>query len=140
MQIGERLRCLREHKNLAQEEVAQRAGLVQRYISRVENGHAVPKLETLEKWARAMQVPLYVLFYEEKPPRVSERLAMQRTDWASSGKGARYLAKLRHVLGRLSQSDLELFISVVQRVGSKEFRRPRAKREPLSKKNVTQHP
>jgi transcriptional regulator with XRE-family HTH domain len=76
MQIGERLRCLREHKNLTQEEVAQRAGLVQRYISRVENGHAVPKLETLEKWARAMQVPLYVLFYEEKPPRVNERLAM----------------------------------------------------------------
>jgi|GEM_PF-6718327 len=51
MQIGERLRCLREHKNLTQDEVAQRAGLVQRYIPRVENGHAVPRLETLEKWA-----------------------------------------------------------------------------------------
>ena len=117
MQIGERLRCLREHKNLTQNEVAQRAGLVQRYISRVENGHAVPKLETLEKWARAMQVPLYVFFYEEKSPRICERLAMRRIDWASSGKGARYLGKLRHALGRLSQSDLKLFISVVQRVG-----------------------
>jgi transcriptional regulator with XRE-family HTH domain len=49
MQIGERLRCLREHENLTQDVVAQRAGLAQRYISRVENGHTVPKLETLEK-------------------------------------------------------------------------------------------
>jgi transcriptional regulator with XRE-family HTH domain len=120
MQIGERLRCLREHSNLTQEVVAQRAGLVQRYISRVENGHAVPKLETLEKWARAMQVPLYVFSYEEKPPKVSERLAMHHTNWASRGKGASYLRKLRHALGQLSQSDLELFISVVRWVGSKE--------------------
>ncbi len=123
MQIGERLRCLREHNNLTQDEVAQRAGLVQRYISRVENGHAVPKLETLEKWARAMQVPLYVLFHETRNPKMSKRLTSRRIDWASSGKGARYLGKLRHVLGRLSQRDLELFISVVRRVGLKEYRR-----------------
>ncbi|MGA2607742.1 MAG: helix-turn-helix transcriptional regulator [Terriglobia bacterium] len=123
MQIGERLRCLREHENLTQDEVALRAGLVQRYIPRIENGHAVPKLETLEKWARAMQVPLYVFFYETKTPKISKRLTSRRIDWASSGEGARYLGKLCHALGRLSQSDLDLFISVVQRVGSKEYRR-----------------
>jgi len=123
MQIGERLRCLREYRNLSQDEVARRTGLVQRYISWIENGHAVPKLETLEKWVRAMQVPLYVFFYEENPPTMSARLARQPTDWASSGKGTRYLETLRHALGRLSQSDRELFISVVQRLGSKERKR-----------------
>jgi DNA-binding XRE family transcriptional regulator len=65
MQIGERLRCLREYRNLSQDEVARRTGLVQRYVSRIENGHVVPKLETLEKWVRAMQVPLCVFFYDE---------------------------------------------------------------------------
>ena len=60
--------------------MARRTGLVQRYISWIENGHAVPKLETLEKWVRAMQVPLYVLFYEENCPKVSERLAGGPTD------------------------------------------------------------
>jgi DNA-binding XRE family transcriptional regulator len=65
MQIGERLRCLRKHRNLSQDEVARRTGLVQRYISWMENSHAVPKLETLEKCVRAIQVPLCVFFYDE---------------------------------------------------------------------------
>jgi transcriptional regulator with XRE-family HTH domain len=68
MQIRKRLHCLREHKNLAQDDVAQRAGLVQRYISGVEKGHVVPKLETLEKWASAMQVPLHVRFLRQDLP------------------------------------------------------------------------
>jgi transcriptional regulator with XRE-family HTH domain len=39
------------------------------YISRVENGHTVPAVETLEKLARTLEVPLYALFYEgEEPP------------------------------------------------------------------------
>jgi hypothetical protein len=67
-----------------------------------------------------MQVSLCVFSTRENLPQVSERVATQRTDWASSRKEARYLGKLCHLLGQLSQSDLELFISVVQRVGSKE--------------------
>jgi len=63
-----------------QDEVAQRTGLVQRYISRAENDHAVPKLETLEKWARSMQVSWYV-FSMRKTPIVTQAGYLQ--SWGS---------------------------------------------------------
>ena len=71
MLIGERLRALREAKKLSQGDVEERSGLKRSYISRVEHGHTVPSVETLEKLARALEVPLYQLFYEgEKPPKL----------------------------------------------------------------------
>jgi len=71
MIIGERLRELREHKKLSQGDIEKRTGLLRCYISRVENGHTVPAIETLEKLARAMEIPLYQLFYDsEEPPKV----------------------------------------------------------------------
>ena len=60
--IGDRLRALREDKKLSQGDIEKRTGLLRCYISRVENGHTVPAIETLEKMARALEVPLYQLF------------------------------------------------------------------------------
>lgn len=69
MVIADRLKALREQKNMSQGDIEKRTGLLRCYISRVENGHTVPAIETLEKMARAMEVPMYVLFYDgEKPP------------------------------------------------------------------------
>ena len=64
MIIGDRLRKLREEKKLSQGDIESRSGLLRCYISRVENGHTVPAVETLEKLARALEIPLYKLFYE----------------------------------------------------------------------------
>jgi len=64
MVIADRLKALREQKNLSQGDIEERSGLLRCYISRVENGHTVPAIETLEKLTRAMEVPLYQLFYE----------------------------------------------------------------------------
>lgn len=66
MIIGERLRQLREAKNLSQGEVEKRTGLLRCYTSRVENGHTVPSIETLEKYAHAMGIPLYEIFREDR--------------------------------------------------------------------------
>jgi len=69
MIIGDRLREMREGKKLSQGDIEKRTGLLRCYISRVENGHTVPAIETLEKLARALEVPLYQLFYDgEEPP------------------------------------------------------------------------
>ena len=80
MIIGDRLRALREEQNLSQRDIEKRTGLHRCYLSRVENGHTVPSLETLEKLARAFVVPLYKLFYdgdaartENLPKRISTR-------------------------------------------------------------------
>ena len=73
------------------------------YISRVENGHTVPTIETLEKLARAFEVPMYQLFYEgEEPPKLPNLVKRKSSDeiaWGSVGKDARYLGKLRRLLG-----------------------------------------
>jgi len=71
MVIGERIREVREQKNLSQGDIEKRTGLLRCYISRVENGHTVSAVETLEKMARALDLPLYQLFYEgENPPKL----------------------------------------------------------------------
>ena len=59
MIIGDRIRALREAKKLSQGNIEKRSGLKRAYISRVENGHTVPSVETLEKLACALEVPLY---------------------------------------------------------------------------------
>src|SRR5258707_15226904 len=102
MIIGDRLRVLREDKKLSQGDVEKRTGLLRCYISRVENGHTVPAVETLEKLARAFEVPLYQLFYEgDEPPKLPNLLKQKSSNedaWGSSGKDARFLTKLRRVL------------------------------------------
>jgi transcriptional regulator with XRE-family HTH domain len=57
MVIGDRLKTLRETKDLSQGDIEKRTGLLRCYVSRVENGHTVPSVETLEKFARALEVP-----------------------------------------------------------------------------------
>ena len=66
MHIAGRLRRLREAKSLSQGEIEKRTGLLRCYISRVANGHTVPAIETLEKICRALEVPMYQVFYKQK--------------------------------------------------------------------------
>jgi transcriptional regulator with XRE-family HTH domain len=64
MEIGKRLREVRELSGLSQGDIERSTGLLRCYVSRVENGHTVPSLDTLEKLAYALKVPLYKFFYE----------------------------------------------------------------------------
>ena len=68
MIIGERLRALREEKKFSQGEIENRTGLLRCYISRVENGHTVPAVEALEKFARALEVCRVSSFAEIERP------------------------------------------------------------------------
>jgi transcriptional regulator with XRE-family HTH domain len=66
MVIGEKLKTLRAQKNLSQGDIEKRTGLLRCYISRIENGHTVPSVDTLEKLARALEVPMYRLFIDDE--------------------------------------------------------------------------
>src|SRR6202045_3624935 len=90
MVICDRLRELRESKNLSQGDIEKRTGLLRCYISRVENGHTVPAVETLEKFARALEVPLYELFYDGNKPPKPPKLPKGKTanEWGTKGKDA----------------------------------------------------
>jgi len=120
MVIADRLRALREQKNLSQGDIEKRTGLLRCYISRVENGHTVPAIETLEKLARAMEVPLYQLFYDgeepPKPPTLPRRKTGDDTLWGSSGKNARTLDRFRRLLKQADESDRKLLLFMAQKL------------------------
>jgi transcriptional regulator with XRE-family HTH domain len=120
MVIGDRLRELREQKKLSQGDVEKRTGLLRCYISRVENGHTVPAVPTLEKLARAFEVPMYQLFYDgQVPPKVPNLVARKSSDddaWGSSGKDAKYVSKLRRLLGKAKESDRKLILHTLQKM------------------------
>ena len=118
--IGERLRALREEKKFSQGEIEKRTGLLRAYVSRVENGHTVPAVETLEKFARALEVPMYQLFYDsEEPPKLPNILKRKSADdiaWGSTGKDARWLYKFRRILRRTEESDRKILMFMAQKM------------------------
>src|SRR6202048_5255997 len=123
MVIGDRLRHVREEKKLSQGDIEKRTGLLRCYISRVENGHTVPAIETLEKLARAMEVPLYQLFYDgEGPPALPNRPKGKSADdiaWGSTGKEARFLGRFRRLLGCIEEGDRRLLLYMAQKMASR---------------------
>jgi transcriptional regulator with XRE-family HTH domain len=120
MIIGDRLRALREEKKFSQGDIEKRTGLLRCYISRVENGHTVPAIETLEKMARALEVPLYQLFYdgEEPPvlPNLPKRKSADEIVCGSAGKEARLLNKFRRLMGRIEEDDRRLLLYMAQKM------------------------
>ena len=118
MVIGDRLKTLRESKDLSQGDIEKRTGLLRCYISRVENGHTVPAVSTLEKMARALEVPMYQLFHDGQAA-ASVRGFKHPEDgeaWGSTGRDADYLAKLCGLLPKLNEKDKKLLLQVAQKV------------------------
>jgi transcriptional regulator with XRE-family HTH domain len=128
--IGDRLRELREGKKLSQGDIEKRTGLLRCYISRVENGHTVPAIETLEKLARALEIPLYQLFYEgDEPPKLPNLLKRKTSDdiaFGGSGKQATYLHKLRKCLSKAAEPDRKLIMHMAQKMATGRNRRASA--------------
>lgn len=124
MVIGERLRALREEKQLSQGDIEKKTGLLRCYVSRVENDHTIPAVETLEKFARALEVPMYQLFYDgEEPPQLPNLLKRKSADdiaWGNSGKDARMLAKFCRLFGRMKDVDLGLVLFMAQKMAKRK--------------------
>jgi transcriptional regulator with XRE-family HTH domain len=127
MIIGDRLHALREEKKFSQGDIEKKSGLLRCYISRVEHGHTVPALETLEKFARALDVPMYQLFYEgEEPPKLPNLPRLKTGDdiaWDSKGKDARLLAKFCRLFNRMGEDDLGTVLFVAQKMARRKVGR-----------------
>jgi transcriptional regulator with XRE-family HTH domain len=124
MIIGERLRALREQKNFSQGDIEEKTGLLRCYVSRVENGRTVPAVETLEKFARALEIPMYKLFYEsEEPLKLPNLLNRKSADdilWGNSGKDAHMLAKFCRLFGRMEAGDFGLLLFMAQKMAKRK--------------------
>ena len=121
MIVGDRLRTLREAKNLSQGDIEERTGLLRCYVSRVENGHTVPSLETLERFARALDVQLYQLMYDgDKPPAPPRPKPEGAKDsWEASRKGSNLMNKLTPLLAKMSSQDRNLMLFLAGKAAGK---------------------
>lgn len=122
MLVGNHLKRLREAKNLSQGDIEKRAGLLRCYVSRVENGHTVPSVGTLEKFALALKVPLYQLVYDgEEPPVPPQIRNSNRAEdlWASSPTGSRLMQKLLPLLAKMNSSDRKLVLLLAGKTSKK---------------------
>ncbi len=124
MVIGTRLRKLREDRDLSQGDIEKRTGLLRCYISRVENGHTVPSIETLGRLSTALEIPLYQLFYEgdEPPPlpnlskrKTAEELALD----PEQEKDLRFSEKVRRLVSRINDKDRQLLLYMAQKLASR---------------------
>lgn len=128
MSIGQRIRHLRDQKGLSQGDIERRTGMLRGYISRVEHGHTVPSIETLERFAGALDVPLYQLFYigseDESLPAASggrpratlEELAQ---DSGAEGSDARFLLQLKGLVGQIVESDRAFLLDCARKLANR---------------------
>jgi transcriptional regulator with XRE-family HTH domain len=110
MNIGKRLQSLRLAKGQSQGEIERRTGLLRCYLSRVENGHTLPNLETLKKWAEALDIELSGLFSEDdgKPSLAAPMEGEQLHDLGEKDLVTVYLS--------LSRPDRSLLLSVARKM------------------------
>jgi transcriptional regulator with XRE-family HTH domain len=124
MVIGTRLKKLREDRALSQGDIEKRTGLLRCYISRVENGHTVPSLETMERLAAALEIPLYQLFYEGDAEPVLPNLSKRRTTEelvldAEQEKEVRFYEKVKRLLTKIDEKDRQLLLYMAQKLASR---------------------
>ena len=137
MIIGERLRALREYKALSQVDMEKRTGLFRYYISRVENGHTIPTLETLTRFARALEVPVFHLVYEEdgpyQPPVLPGSTSSQEFSANLSKRDLHLLEQLNILFSRLRGRDRELLFALARRMIKRVTRRSQSSEKTKSK-------
>ena len=112
MNIGETIRNFRLQKGMSQGDIEKRTGLLRCYLSRVENGHTIPSLDTLAKIATAMEVPLAQFFHEgtgDNGSRAVPHLAEEEV---------RFLTQIRRYSASLNDSDRKLVIAMVKKMAS----------------------
>jgi transcriptional regulator with XRE-family HTH domain len=119
MVIGERLKDLREQKKMSQGDVEKRTGLLRCYISRVENGHTVPSVETLEKMARALEIPTYRLFTDDahvEKPNIPLQNAPSRAIMTKRDREIQAFAKL---FSRMDDKKLGLLFHMASKMANR---------------------
>ena len=115
MKIGITIRGYRLQKGLSQGDIEKRTGLLRCYLSRVENGHTVPSLDTLAKIAQALDIPLAQLFAEDSLGR--EMNTQKLTD-----DELRFLTQIRRYATNLNDSDRKLLLAMVKKFAATAVR------------------
>src|SRR6202162_1062349 len=108
MKIGITIRGYRLQKGMSQGDIEKRTGLLRCYLSRVENGHTVPSLETLQKIARALDLQLSQFFAEDTVSKEMSTLRLSEDE-------IRFLTQIQRYSAHLSESDRRLLLAMVRK-------------------------
>jgi len=113
MNIGETIRNFRLQKGMSQGDIEKRTGLLRCYLSRVENGHTIPSLDTLAKIAAAMDVPLAGFFADGNGNGDANRQVPQLSE-----DEVRFLTQIRRYSSGLNDSDRKLVLAMVKKMAA----------------------
>jgi transcriptional regulator with XRE-family HTH domain len=108
MKIGTTIRAYRLQKGLSQGDIEKKTGLLRCYLSRVENGHTVPSLETLAKIAQALDLSIAQFFADDS-------LGRQLNTQKLSDEELRFLTQIRRYSSNLNDSDRKLLLAMVKK-------------------------
>ncbi|HTX76469.1 MAG TPA: helix-turn-helix transcriptional regulator [Terracidiphilus sp.] len=108
MKIGTVIRAHRLQRGLSQGDIEKKTGLLRCYLSRVENGHTVPSLDTLSKIALALDVPIAQFFAEDGANR---QIHAQKL----SDDELKFLTQIRRYSSNLNDSDRKLLLAMVRK-------------------------
>ena len=118
MVIGERLKAIRESKNMSQGDVEKKTGLLRCYLSRCENGHTIPSLDTLEKWSKALDITMSQLFAENgEPAKVLPALKNNQT--RLSRTATNHLRRVGSAFARMRPRDIVIITSLAQKFAAR---------------------
>ena len=108
LSIGTTIRGYRLQRGMSQGDIEKRTGLLRCYLSRVENGHTVPSLDTLAKIALAMEIPLSQFFVEDGAPAEMQSPTLNEDE-------IRFLSQIQRYSSNLSDSDRKLLLAMVRK-------------------------
>ena len=111
--IGKRLRALRIEKGLSQGDIEKRTGLLRSYLSRVENGHTIPSIQTLGKIAAALAVTISALV----DPAAKE--AARAASYLGDKRQARFWNLMRKYVPAIEERDRRVLIGLARRMARK---------------------
>jgi transcriptional regulator with XRE-family HTH domain len=111
--IGQVIRSFRGERNLSQGDIQRRTGLLRCYLSRVENGHTVPSLETLAKIAEAMEINLADFF---PGAHSAQDLETRKVLSGLSKEEIRLLTDIQKCSATLSKDDQDLLLGVIRKM------------------------
>ncbi len=109
IQVASAVRDLRHMRNLSQRQLAGRMNVPRTYISKIENGKAMPTLASLERLARALQVDISALLRDAKT---------RQRDEASILMADPFLAEIAHYCSQLDALQKSIFLNHVRELAS----------------------
>jgi transcriptional regulator with XRE-family HTH domain len=112
MNIGETIRNFRLQKGMSQGDIEKRTGLLRCYLSRVENGHTVPSLDTLAKIASSLDMPIGQFFAENPSESGNNGKNLPQL----SEDEVRFLSQIRRYSSGLNESDRKLVLAMVKKM------------------------